>query len=236
MAFGHGSAAKAFGAGTDLTGFINSVTSSKSADTAETSTLGSDSKSYVAGLADATVAIEGFWTGDVDAIDEMMEEALGVAGSVVTHWPQGDALGARGKAGAAINSSYEVSTSVDDAGTISGEFQASGGLDAVLSLVPKALKSSDDEGTGIDNGAASSAGGQGYLHVFDVTGGTGAIVKVQDSVDDAVYTDLITFATVSAGSKGGEKLSVTGTVKRWVKGEWVVGGGTATIALSFARN
>lgn len=236
MAAGHGKAAKIYAGGTDLSTYMTTVSHAMTADTAEVSTLGNTAKVYVPGLKDGTIPMEGFWDGSAAAIDAILSASLAGTGTILTHWPAGDAFGARGRAGQALHTSYEVTTPVDDAGGISAEFQASGGLDSVYSLFP--LQSRNGAavlGTNLDNTASSAAGGVGYLHVVSVTGGTGAIYKVQHSVDNSVWVDLITFSTVSAGGSGAQRSAVAGTVNRHVRG-WVnTGGGTSVGAIGFAR-
>lgn len=86
-----------------------------------------------------------------------------------------------------------------------------------------------------DNGASTANGGAGYLQVTAYSGFTTVVVKVRHSVDDIVYADLITFATVTAAPVG-ERVTVAGTVNRHLAASWTVTGtGSITFMVGFAR-
>lgn len=59
MAFVHGKDAAVSVDGDMLTGFLDSADLSFSQDTAETSTMGTEYKTYIAGMKDATLSISG---------------------------------------------------------------------------------------------------------------------------------------------------------------------------------
>ena len=61
MSFVHGSGARVYVNGFDLSSMLNSVSSSFSADTHETTCFGATAKSYIAGLEDATLSAEGLF-------------------------------------------------------------------------------------------------------------------------------------------------------------------------------
>lgn len=87
----------------------------------------------------------------------------------------------------------------------------------------------------VDNGGASTNGAQAYLQVAKVVG-TSATIKVQHSTDHVTWNDLITFTTVNAGSKGQQRLAVSGTVNQYVR---AISTGTFTsciYAVMFNRN
>jgi len=124
MAFKHGSKA-IFKVGnptaTDISQYVSSVSISRSADTAEVTTLGDTSKEYIAGLKDATISVEGYLDA---AVNTTLSGLLGQDGTMFEYLPQG---GTTPKiSGACICTSYEPSTAVDGAGTFSAEFQVTG--------------------------------------------------------------------------------------------------------------
>jgi hypothetical protein len=65
MAFVHGKDTYFKVASTDLSTYINSVSVSRTADTAETSAFGSSTKSFVSGLRDATITVSGMFDAAV---------------------------------------------------------------------------------------------------------------------------------------------------------------------------
>ena len=53
---------------TDISAYLDNVDFPLSSDTAEVTTFGSSSKSYVAGLKDATISIGGSWDATADGV------------------------------------------------------------------------------------------------------------------------------------------------------------------------
>jgi len=137
MSFSHGSTAVIkFGTSgatstpTDISAYVKSVSFPEEVETHETTTLGATSKSYIAGLKDATISIDGVFDPTVD------EHLNGILGLEVAfeYYPQGTDSGSVKYSGQCICVSYEAETPVDDVGTFSAEFQVSG--DVSRSTVP----------------------------------------------------------------------------------------------------
>lgn len=133
MATAHGSKAvfKITDAGAtlrDISAFLTSAGMPRSADTAEVSTLGSLSKAYIPGLKDGTIPIEGPFDVTVDGY----LQGILAASKAFEYHPQGTGTGTPKYTGNAILTSYEVSTPVDDAGTLTGEFQITGDVTRAL--------------------------------------------------------------------------------------------------------
>lgn len=82
----------------------------------------------------------------------------------------------------------------------------------------------------------SQDGGVGYLQVTAFSGFSGFIAKIRDSVDDAVFADLVTFADVTA-SPAAQRIEVAGEVDRYlaISGD-VTGSGSVTSFIGLARN
>ncbi|HEX3647271.1 MAG TPA: hypothetical protein VHV49_02530 [Pseudonocardiaceae bacterium] len=95
---------------------------------------------------------------------------------------------------------YDPSRGDDGSLTFKVDVQASvNGLEWGKQLTPgKRTDTAATNGTELDNGAATTFGAQAYLQAFSFTG-TSAVVKVQHSTDAATWTDLIVFATLTAG-------------------------------------
>lgn len=133
MAFSHGKSAifKVGTAGvpatpTDITAYLTSVSVPKSADTAETSVLGVAAKTYIAGLIDATISIEGRYDPTVDA---HLSAIVGHATAMnFEYGPQGGGGSAVKYSGTCICTSYEVGTDIGDAASFSAEFQVTGAV------------------------------------------------------------------------------------------------------------
>jgi len=107
----------------DLSGYIDESGLPRSADTAEVTTGGMNSKKYIPGLLDGTIPIG----GPLDVtVDGYLNGILGMADRTFIYRPQGVGTGFPSYTGLCILQSYEPSTPVDDAGTFSGEFQLTG--------------------------------------------------------------------------------------------------------------
>lgn len=93
-----------------------------------------------------------------------------------------------------------------------------------------------------DGGASSSAGGAGYLEINSLAlgGGTDFAARVRDSADDVTFADLVTFAVVSTLTPTAQRVTVSGTVERYLASIWVFtgagGGETADFMIGFVRN
>lgn len=102
-------------------------------------------------------------------------------------------------------------------------------------LTTETAASGDTTGAAsVDNGASSANGLTADLHVSELTlgGYTNVTVKVKHSVDDTTYVDLITFANVTA--IGSERLTVAGTVNRYLAVSWVFNGAGSGQSIKFA--
>ena len=131
MAFSHGSKAvmmlaDATAASRNITAYLTSTGMSRMADTAEVSTLGNTAKAYIPGMTDGTIPLEGPFDPTVDGY---MDGLVGFATLVAYEfYPNGTPVGPTKPkyAGVCLVTSYEISTSTDDAATWSGELQLSG--------------------------------------------------------------------------------------------------------------
>lgn len=106
----------------DISAYLTSVGNPRSADTAETSTMGNTSKSYLAGLKDGSLSIEGNYDPTVAA----QLEATLADRVAFEHGPAGSANGMPKYTGYAIQTSFETKAGVSDAVTFSAEFQIDG--------------------------------------------------------------------------------------------------------------
>lgn len=101
-------------------------------------------------------------------------------------------------------------------------------------LHPATSLSSTTNGTSVDNVASSANGGFGIVHVTASDGGEWEF-KIQDSANDADWSDLITF-TIIGDAVEAEGLGVTGTVDQYVRAVATRTSGTVTPIITFARN
>ena len=131
MAFTHGKDSvfkldNASGSLTDISSFVNNVDFPETADVSETTTLGADNKTYIAGLKDATISIAGLWDATADAI---FGQVVGQSATLSYEYsPEGTASGKIKYTGEAILTSYSISSPVGDAVGYSADLQVSGAV------------------------------------------------------------------------------------------------------------
>lgn len=131
MAFTHGKDSvfkldNASGSLTDISTYVNNVDFPETADVSETTTLGADNKTYIAGLKDATISLSGLWDSTADAI---FGAVVGQSATLSYEYsPEGTASGKVKYTGEAILTSYAISSPVGDAVGYSADLQVSGAV------------------------------------------------------------------------------------------------------------
>jgi len=241
LAFKHGSNARVYVNGYDLSAYLKNFSISGEAETHDVTTFTATAKSYIAGLKDATLSADGVYDGDTSGIDEILQAALGQDTSIWTYFPQGEvAVEDAGYGFDAIATSYEVETPVDDVAAVSAEAQSKVGLERVLSYHPLGQETESGNSTSIDNGSSTANGGVGYLQVTGLEGAAPTLdISIQHSDDDGAtdpWSAVCTFTQVTAANSSERKM-ITGTVKRYTRAVWTFGGTitSATFSVAFGR-
>lgn len=243
----HGSKAKLFLSGFDVSGSMRGGSVPMSVDVADSSTWGMTSKRYTSSdRTDATMSGEGVWenTGAVaGSIDDLLAVNLGGL-HVATMLPAGDGLGNRARIIGGSETAFEVMSPTDDITAFTFEISSQIGFAAKAKvLYPKAGSlaiTATGNGTTLDDigGAPAVPTTRGIgaaLHVLDKGGAAGTLtVKVQHSPDNTVWTDLITFTGRTAKSLA-EYIEVTGTIQRYLRAIWTVSGGTWDMHVAAGR-
>ena len=235
--FTHGKNAKVLMGGYDLSAYFNKVQNKGTAETAEVTTLGATSKSYIPGLKDSTLTVDGFWSGEVGGIDPYMSSVVGGTGIWTVVFAT-DAIGARGYGASVIDTAYEVGAEIGGAVSITAEGQATVGPEPVVVLNPLSAKTATGTGTQVDNTTSTANGSASYLHVTAVGGSSSPslAVKVQHSADASTWADLAVFTTVTTANAS-ERIASTGTVNRYLRASYTITGTSPsfTFHLSTAR-
>ena len=224
MARMHGKDVRVYLGVRDVSGDLNSVDITASADTHDVTTFGAEYIAYDPGLGSWEASIEGFYQtnsgGSVTSIERQFEAMLGsdtTGASVLSVYDDdADAVGDSGiLCSEAILTSHGQPISVSDIVKITGKLQGNGrpGLLARLLHVLGADSTSTNSAS-VDNGASSANGGRANLHVTAVSG-TGGTIKVQHSADNSTWVDLVTFTASTAASC--QSSAVTGTVNRYLR-------------------
>lgn len=236
MAAVHGRKTRVYINGYDLTGFYRKAESELTREVAESTVFNQDDKTYLPGLRDATASLEGLYDGAVDGIAEVLHAALSADPTLLVICPQGDALGNVAHGLSTLATKYALDASKDDIVTLSNEVQSSAGRDRLLVQHALGSEVASGQSASIDNGAASTNGGVGYLHVPDIAGITSLAVVIEDSADGSTgWATILTFAGVTA-DRGRERVEITGTVRRYTRARWTfTGSGSAQFWAGFGR-
>lgn len=185
---------------------------------------------YIRGLNKDIVKLEGLFDDNYQSVlDSLLAASTGKQGIVTI----GTALGAPSlAANSLLMPKYKWNAVVREIVKLSAELPADGlPWDECLILQPKEQKTSDGNGTALDNGAASSDGLTAYLQVFECGADDALIVKVQgdDNSGFTSPTDLITFTTANGITT--ERKTTTGAIERYLRVTW---SGTPTYQATFA--
>lgn len=220
----HGSVADVYAPGFDFGAFLKTAKISGTQDVADSTSFASNgAKEYVAGLKDGKLTASGMWMFTEDSttdIDVAMDTLEGLTDQPWAYFPRGDAFGYPCKLVTGTVTKWDIESPIDDVTKAELEVQSTvtgGGVESLL--VHRALATAgtgtDVAGTSIDNGAASTNGGVGYVINTAYTSGANA-VKIQHSTDDSVWVDLITFTSIGAANVA-ERIAVSGTINRYTR-------------------
>lgn len=241
MAPVHGSKTELFFNGFDVSTFFKSFGLALNRDKAETSAFKATTKSYVAGLSDATASLEGFFDGAADAADQLMQ-AWSIGGDdIISYFPYGSTPGVNNPGYSLLsqNSKYEIKTDVGTAAEISVEASASKdssgtGLDRVFPASVNQTVAAPGNTSGFDGTAATTAGAALVVHAR-TTGGT-LTVNLEDSADNVTFAAVagatlsFTGGTVPNPNEDGKRVVVTGNLRRYTRLAWT-GAGTIVLGM-----
>ena len=240
--FIHGKAIRLWVDQYDFARYFRDITVNNSVATAEITGFSSVAKEYIVGLEEGTISLQGFYESTaLVGTDQYFGTILGVATKQkVIIAINGHNLGTRAVMALVDTSSYNLNGSLGDVAKADVTFvSSSNAVEQGILLTIGAAISATGLGTGVDNGALTSNGGVGFLSVpVDSRNGT-VIVKIQHSVDNSTFADLVTFTTVVAATPTSERIEVAAgtTINRYLRVSYTVAGttGSATPVVAFSR-
>lgn len=224
----------------DLSAYFRQADTESSRNMGKTTTFGKTAETYVPGLVDGKLSLQGLYDATADAqLAAMLSNAGGKATSVGV---EGLAAGKRVKVMSALAAMLKVSSPVGDIVAVNLELNpADSGVETAVSLKDLASEAASTNGTGQDNAASSANGGVATLHVTANTRNGTFDCKIQHSVDNSVWADLTgaTFTQLAASTPGSERKEVAAgtTVNRYLRYVSTIAGATGAIThhSSFAR-
>lgn len=236
MAIIHGKGSSVLVAQYDLSAYLNSYETQRTAAPADVTCFGASYDSSIIGLMGGNVSLAGFFDGATGAIDDVLNTALGASSpKVVSLIPAGSGgtIGDRASLFTANETTYGLSSSVSEAVGITAEFKPTSSIGGGVLLAPLTARTGTVNLTSVDNSASSTGGYRANIHVTAFSG-TSVVIKVQHSTDNSSWSDLVTFTSITAATS--ESSAATGTVNRYVRA--IVASGTftsVTACVTFAR-
>lgn len=151
---------------------------------------------------------------------------------------RGSAVGAAAAGIYAVQIGYDPTRGTDGSLSLNTSMQSTAGIplewgDQLTAGVRTDTAATN--GASVDGGASSAFGASAYLQVLAVTG-TSVTITLQDSADGASWAGITGAAFSAATARGAQRLSVAGTIRRYVR---AVSTGTFTnaqFAVSFTRH
>lgn len=158
---------------------------------------------------------------------------------VILSYLHGTALGASAASMVAKQVNYDPTRGADGMLTfgvnaVSNAFGMDWGNTLTAGLRTDATATSP--ATGFDGGAASTFGGQFYLHVMAFTG-TSVTVTVQDSADNSSFAAIASPVVFTAATGATfQRIAITGTVRRYLRAITTGTFSNAVFAVNACRN
>lgn len=243
MAFSHGRKTDVLVNEYDLTRFFKMVRPKVEIEVLDGTCFAASAKEFGLGFPGGDCSLEGLFKPidpDIVGAEEVLQAAIDqdASSSIVSIGPAGiDAVGDVVKMFQGDEQQHDVITSIQSLVMITAQFLASEGIRSGKALAPIANYSTTGNGTAVDNAAATTNGAVAHLHVTSADGTTPTIDwKVQHSVDNSTWVDLITFTQATDITV--ERLTVSGTVNRYLRAVRTIGGSASPnfdCALAVAR-
>ena len=153
--------------------------------------------------------------------------------------PFGSAVGDQFVGLVAKQGTYSVTRSPGSAISANAVFSANGSA----AEFGKMLTAHDDthstagSGTVVDSGASSSNGGTGYLQILSLASGSVTVNLQESTSSGGSYSNFMTFSTVAAAAApAAERLTMEGTVQRYIKVTTTGTFSNAKIVVGFSRS
>lgn len=159
--------------------------------------------------------------------------SLSSADKVVTVFLEGNVVSSRcWSFQAARVTELEAILSDDDVHKLTPGIKSRGAVDPsyVATIYATRTTAGNTDTTYADMGASSSTGARAYLEVGGLTLGsaTSATVTVRHSSDHITFTAHANGAFTNVTAIGGECITLSGTVQRYISTSWAYNGGTGT--------
>lgn len=233
MAKIHGKNTDLYIAEFDLNADVNNVTLDIGVDVSEITSFEDTYKEFVEGTGGFNFALDAFWNGATDALDEELNAMIGNNSFLFTSVPPGDTVGNVGYSGLVHLTSKSKSASISGPVTLAMSGEGHKELSRTV-VINKAAHTVDGQTASHNYGGAGSDKVTSYLHVVAYSGFTSVVVKVQESSDDGAgdaFADIITHATITGLTS--ERLQSSAAGEQYLRADVnVTGTGSITFLLA----
>jgi hypothetical protein len=226
MGFAHGSSTVVLAnekvVSSEISGWTMSHVRGVSEVTTVGQTPGAAGASFVPGLMSGTLGLRGPEQLDsTTGLQVELQASIGVDNNLmITCLPEGVAIGKPAFFAVVDPTDYAVDATVADAVAVTFSAQADESVEMGYTIHALAAETVDGNGTAVDRGTVSTPSTRGLvaaLHVTAYSGLTSAALKIQHSVDNSVWADLVAFTSVTALTQQRVSVANGTTVNRYLR-------------------
>jgi hypothetical protein len=220
VVFNHSKNTRVYANNFGLSSAFSSVTFDHSVDIAEVTTFDDSDRTYIPGVRDGSLSMDGYHDGSTAETDRKLQALAGGNAVVATIGMPDDSAGSRAMLINGRVTNWTVTSPAGDVvkANVSVGFSSQAWSGVWLSSRATRATATTGATVTLPGSSASTRGAIAHLHVFtNTTSATTAVEfsgNIQDSSNGSVWADLINFTNVSSTSTTGthERATVTGTV------------------------
>jgi len=226
MAFAHGSSTVVLANERVVSSEISGWTMAHQRAVSEVTTIGQTAGSagafFVPGLMSGSLGLRGPEQLDsTTGLQVELQASIGVDNNLlITCLPEGVAIGKPAFFAVVDPTDYAVDASVADAVGMTFTAQPDESVEMGYTIHALAAETVDGNGTAVDRGTVSTPSTRGLvaaIHVTAYSGLTSAALKIQHSVDNSVWADLVAFTLVTGLTSERVKVATGTTVNRYLR-------------------
>jgi len=222
--------ADVFVQGRDISGQMNQVTLSLTAEAPDVTSFGDDDRTRLADtLKDAELSVNGFWNSSASNVDELFSSVLG-ASAFAGFYPESASSGYSGREFRGVMTDYNTESSVPDATGVSATISGSSNVHYGNSLGYTTFSGTASGALGSVDFTANSASVVVIWRVLEYgASATGVSASYQHSNDDASFTTLIDMGTITGPNESACQSATSACRYRRLK--YVATGSAATATI-----
>lgn len=229
--------------GYDVLGLTTTLTDTVEAMIEDVTALGDSYVSHASvGLKTGEITQDGFYDDASDSINDALCEKSGTS-RIICYGLEGNTTGAGLIAfSGAMQGKYTRKATRGELHKASATYSINGAVEEgeIIHTHTSRTDSGDTESDPVEASAQTTDGGAGYLQLseLDLDGATDLTIAIRHSSDDITYEDLLTFTAVDE-APAVERVTVSGTVKKYLAVSYTFDGGTdpsAKFMVGFKRN